>query len=71
MEEWSSKGCEKCRQGVLSSQWPPPTRISTHATGWAFLHRCAECDSYWEFNVREAHAISEAEARQSYPEAFA
>lgn len=71
MDEWFSKGCEKCRQGVLSSRWPPPARIAAAADGWAFLHLCDECGAYWEFNVREAHVIDETEARQSYPAAFA
>ncbi len=71
MSEEKSGGCEECRRGVYSARWPPPARVAAHASGWSFLHRCEACGAYWEFNVREAHVISEAEARQNYPEVWA
>ena len=68
MSQQALEGCEYCRRGANSATWPPPSRIATSADGWAFLHRCGECGAYWEFNVREAHVIGEAEARQHYPD---
>ena len=64
-------GCERCRIGANSGTWPPPERIATSADLWAFLHKCELCGTFWMFNVREAHPISEAEAMTEFPEAFA
>jgi hypothetical protein len=67
----SSTGpCEACTIGANSGTWPPPRRIAVYKEGWYFLHLCDICGTYWEFRVREAHPISEAEARRRYPDAF-
>lgn len=63
------QGCVKCRQGVLTGKWPPPTEIAV-SEGPIFLHRCEFCGSYWGINWREGHVISEVEARQKFPNAF-
>lgn len=63
-------GCEACRRGAYGATWPPPARIAVSKDGWAFLHKCDVCGTFWEFNAREAHPISEAEARRGYPQAF-
>ena len=39
--------------------------------GPIFLHRCEHCGTYWEVNLREAHIISEEEARAKFPQVFA
>jgi hypothetical protein len=70
MSGWLDKGCAVCRQGVLSGRYPPPTCIGIIAEGWAFLYRCEACGSYWIFNLREAHIISAAEARDLCPAPF-
>lgn len=62
MDDWYTKGCGECRQGVLSSQWPPPKRIGVIGDLHVFVHRCDKCRAYWIFNEREAHVISDAEA---------
>lgn len=59
-------GCAQCTAGAYSGTWPPPERIATLGGGWAFLHRCSFCGTYWEFNVREAHPISETEGERLY-----
>jgi len=65
-----SAGCMQCIIGANSGTWPPPARIAQSKDGWSFLHLCEICGTYWEFNLREAHPISEAEARAAYPDAF-
>ena len=66
----STSPCRDCRSGAASATWPQPVRIGQSGDGWAFLHKCDICGTYWEFNVREAHPISEEEARQSFPKVF-
>jgi hypothetical protein len=69
MPDWFGKGCEKCRAGVLSASWPPPSRIACSVDLHAYLHRCDFCGAYWQFNEREAHVIEEAEAITEFPDA--
>jgi hypothetical protein len=63
-------GCEACKMGAYGGTWPPPDRLSASAVGPTFLHRCALCGTYWEFDLRFANPISEVSARSGYPAAF-
>jgi hypothetical protein len=58
-------GCEHCKQGVLTEQ------IAINLEAHAQLRRCKACGSLWIENEREAHVITEAEARETFPTAFA
>ncbi len=69
MENWENKGCKECRQGILSGLWPPPREVAV-SPGPIFLYLCDRCHSYWEINLREAHVISEKQARETFPQAF-
>jgi hypothetical protein len=65
--DWYSKGCEVCRQAVLSAHpngvlQPCGVNISAHAS----LSRCLVCGSYWIENEREAHVIDAAEAARTF-----
>ena len=66
MGDWLSKGCEACRQGILSGSWPPPRQVAAQPEGPIFLHVCDRCGSWWEVNLREAHVIDAAEAREKW-----
>lgn len=69
--DWWTKGCEACRVAALRGLPDPPMKYLGSATGPVLLYRCSVCGSYWEETLREAHVISEAEARETYPDAFA
>ena len=71
----SSTGCEICRHGVYSGEYSlfeggsaQPARVadSIEAQAQAQLHHCSLCGAWWQFNAREAHVISETEARQTF-----
>jgi hypothetical protein len=70
MSDWMTKGCEICRRGVLSATWPQPERVASSNEAQAFLHHCVECKSWWQFNQREAHVISETEAKETFHSYF-
>jgi hypothetical protein len=58
-----------CPAGINATQigmTDPLERISESA-GPIFLYRCNKCISLWEENPRQAHLISEQEARIGYP----
>jgi hypothetical protein len=63
-------GCEECRRGAYSGQWPPPARVATHEDGPTFLHKCEICGAYWHFDLRFATPISEERAKSLYPSFF-
>jgi hypothetical protein len=67
---WFSSGCEECRSAALRGMQTPLVKLGA-SLGPIFLYRCNVCGSYWEENLREAHVISEAEARESFPDVFA
>jgi hypothetical protein len=69
MKSFEESGCDECRRGVLTGQWPPPTEIAV-SDGPIFLHRCGKCGVYWETNLRKSHAIDEVEARRKFPKTF-
>ncbi len=66
--KWSKKGCDACRRGILTGQ-SPPVRIGV-AKGPIFLYHCERCGAYWLVTLREAHVISEEEARHLFPHVF-
>lgn len=61
IEDWYTKGCEVCRNGILSS-WPPPTRLFSIDEWHSYIHRCDQCRAYWLYGQREAHVIPDSEA---------
>ncbi len=63
---WQQSGCQACRDGVLSSRWNPPTKVFTSVSSHARLARCRLCGAWWQESEREAHVISEAEARATF-----
>ena len=66
---WQTLGCEACRTAALRGMTSPPLEELGHATGPIILYRCTECSAFWEETLREAHVVSEAEARKTYPAA--
>jgi len=70
MDDWMTKGCEVCRHGVLTATWPQPERVATSIDYHSDLHRCSNCQSWWIFNEREAHVISEDEAKSIFTDYF-
>ena len=82
MSAFESQGCTECRQGVLSGMYSAeaaerqgqpqmsPAHVATSNEAHAHLHHCDSCNSWWEFNEREAHVISEHEARNTFPAYF-
>ena len=69
----SSTGCEICRHGVYSGEYSlfeggsaQPARVADSIAAQAQLHHCSLCGAWWQFNAREAHVISETEARQTF-----
>ena len=63
-------GCEVCRQGAYRGSLTEPRRIAADPDGPIFLHRCDACAAFWEYDLRSARPISDAEAAQSFPQAF-
>lgn len=66
MARWDSQGCETCRRQWLADG-RLPDRLGANAGG-AVLSRCAACETWWEETPRGAQAITDAEARESFPE---
>jgi hypothetical protein len=62
-------GCEHCKQGTFSGS--PPEQIAINLETHAQLRRCRACGSLWIENEREAHVITGAESRETFPTAFA
>ena len=62
------KGCEKCRQAVLSGKWLP--EIGENFPRHTSLHKCEHCDTFWEYTEREAHVIEMDEIKEYYPEIY-
>ena len=77
--EWMQKGCDACRQGVLSGMYSPevatkfqlpvapPTFTYRSVEACVDLYRCNQCGAWWEFNQREAHVISQDTAKTIFP----
>jgi len=68
---WEDHGCEGCRTSALRGGDEAPLRecyfnIIIHAD----LRHCNDCGAWWKFGEREAHVISESEARMSFPDYF-
>jgi uncharacterized Zn finger protein len=66
MDEKVLLGCDECRRGAYSGTWPPPKQIATREDGPSFLHRCEKCGTFWDFTIRFANPITEAEAKRLY-----
>jgi hypothetical protein len=71
MADWSSKGCDECRRGILSGRSDLPERVATSIEAHAHLLHCNICGSWWEESEREAHVVSEAKAKRTFPHYFA
>ncbi|WP_156377735.1 hypothetical protein [Sphingopyxis sp. Root1497] len=65
---WDEQGCKVCRQQWLS-RGEIPNRLGG-ANGGVLLYRCDTCGTFWEETTREAHEITEAEARKVFPHLF-
>lgn len=70
MSNWANEGCDECRRGVLTGRSDLPALVGTNIKAHARLRRCQICSAWWEENEREAHPISAAEARQTFPNLF-
>ena len=82
MGEPMQSGCDECRKGVLSGMYSPdvaawqgnevspPTFVYRSIQANADLYRCDRCGSWWQFNVREAHVVSEREAEIVFADYF-
>ncbi len=69
MKDWMQQGCAECRRGALTGCASPLREIG-QSTGPVFLYVCDVCGAYWIENLREAHVISETEARAVLGPAF-
>jgi hypothetical protein len=65
---WEEKGCVVCRKLWESGSHPP--EIAINYALHSRLHRCCECETYWEQLERYADVIQQDEAKTNYPEAF-
>jgi hypothetical protein len=70
MASWFGPGCDECRNGVLSGDRHNPEPVASSVKQHARLLRCRFCGSYWAEGEREAHVITEPEARSAFPEHF-
>jgi hypothetical protein len=60
------QGCEVCRrQWLVDGRLPH--RLGANA-GAAVLYRCDACETWWEETPRGTQAITDDEARGSYPD---
>lgn len=65
-----TKGCELCRQAILTGSRPPPTEMFVSDRLHARLAKCEHCNSFWQIEERHAYVINEKEAKETFPEAF-
>jgi hypothetical protein len=70
MPNWFEQGCDVCRQGVLSGESANPAPVGVNIPAHARLRRCQACGAWWEENEREAHVISEQQARSTFEDLF-
>jgi hypothetical protein len=70
MTDWTSKGCQHCRAGVLSGRSDVPQEVATNIEAHAHLRHCPFCGSWWEVGEREAHVISENVAKLAFADYF-
>jgi hypothetical protein len=74
MDNWKTQGCSTCRDEVYSgrsrAQGSLCRYLCTGIANHAHLCRCDACGCWWIENEREAHVISEAEARTTFVEYF-
>jgi len=61
--------CEKCIQSVYSGKWVGMKKIGG-LKGGLILYQCINCGAYWEENLREAHVISDKDAKKKFAELF-
>ena len=69
MSGWESVGCPICRAAMIvdvNDSLPVIVEIP-----WLMLRRCQSCGAWWEENLRFMQVISEAKAREQFPDAFA
>jgi len=63
-------GCDVCNRAAYS-KGPGLEQIAADPDQPVFLYLCKSCGTYWEFDIREGHPITEDEARNHFPHAFA
>ena len=63
-------GCDKCRRGTFTSQWPPAEHIAASPESDRYLRRCGECGTFWVISEGESYIIEEERAERDFPDAF-
>src|ERR1044072_2688821 len=67
---WFEEGCERCRDGIVTRGSDAPRVVGSDLRECAFLRRCDRCGAWWREGQREAHVISDEQARLSFASLF-
>lgn len=59
-------GCQLCRDAIYGGHADDLSRLAINPLGPAFLYRCANCGTYWDYTASLATPISEERAFQLY-----
>ena len=63
-------GCELCRKGSFTTQWPPAEHIATSPESDIYLRRCGQCGTLWVISEGDSYTINEEKAKLDFPDAF-
>jgi hypothetical protein len=67
MADFTTSGCEQCRQGLRSVGEPQPRRLAPHPKWPLELLRCDVCGTFWESDPHHPTAVSEEYVLKEYP----
>ena len=62
--DWRTKGCQFCRDAWEQGRMLP--QLAESEEWHSFLHRCPQCQTYWEQFERYADTIGYEEAKLRY-----
>jgi hypothetical protein len=63
-------GCELCRAGTFSTQWPPAEHIAVSPESDIYLRRCEHCGTFWVISEGDSFTIDQEKAKLDFPDAF-
>ena len=63
-------GCDLCRKGSFTRQWPPAEHIATSPESDRYLRRCEQCGTFWVISEGDAYTVDEQQAMVDFPDAF-
>jgi hypothetical protein len=64
MRRWEGKGCDSCRQRLLSGGSLP--EVAVNVDQHSILRKCDACGTYWEEFERFADVVSREDAERIY-----